>query len=210
MKKVFNNLWQNSRYSSGMLNTHAYVLEREQGNILFYNTGAKNDVSHIESLGGVTLQLLTHRDEVGASQAKFRSLFNTKLGIGTLEASFAQKYSPVDFSFDDSDLAIEDIEIIHTPGHTDGSVCYFYKPKQGKSYLFTGDTFFLAHGQWSTFVLHSFGGTNEAMIASLNKIRTLNPDVVLSSGFIGELAFKEMTEQQWHEAIDAQLVKLMS
>lgn len=208
MKKIYDNLWQNTRYSSGMLNTHAYVLEREQGNILFYNTGTPEDFKVMESIGGITLQLLTHRDEVGASQARLREKFKTKLGIGALEVSFAQQHSPVDYSFSENDNAIEDIQIIHTPGHTDGSICYFYKPARGKSYLFTGDTFFLSHGNWSTFVLNSFGGTNEAMVASLKKLRALKPDVVLSSGFIGDIAFEEMAADQWHLAIDAQITKL--
>ena len=210
MKNIFNNLWQSQRYSSGILNTHAYVLEREQGNILFYNTGAKNDLTHIESIGGISLQLLTHRDEVGASQTRIKSLFGNKLGISELEAPYALQHSEVDFSFTELDDAVEDISIIHTPGHTDGSICYFYQPPHGKSYLFTGDTFFLSHGQWSTFVLESFGGSNIAMIESLLKLRRLSPDVVLSSGFIGEVAYKEMTQEQWFKVIDEAIAKLKS
>lgn len=95
MKQIFNNLWQSQRYSSGMLNTHAYELEleleleREKGNILFYNTGAKSDLTHIDSIGGISLQLLTHRDEVCASQTRIKCLFGNKFGISELEAPFA-------------------------------------------------------------------------------------------------------------------------
>ncbi len=35
------------------------------------------------------------------------------------------------------------LSIIHTPGHTDGSICLALKTGEGKTYLFTGDTLFL-------------------------------------------------------------------
>lgn len=69
MKQLYDDLWQSERYSSGVLNTHAYFLQREQGNVLFYNTGATNDLDPIDELGGISYQLLTHRDEAGASLA---------------------------------------------------------------------------------------------------------------------------------------------
>ena len=210
MKEIYDNLWQSERYSSGILNTHAYLLTRKQGNILFYNTGTPNDLAHIKSLGGLSFQFITHRDEVGGSQARIKSMFSNKLVTSCLEAPYAKKHSDVDIELSSDDDVIDDITVIHTPGHTDGSVCYFYSPPQGKSYLFTGDTLAFTNDEFSTFVLRSAGGINEDMIASLQKLRTLAPDVVLCSGFVGETAYREVTLSQWHEAIDGCIAKLVN
>lgn len=208
MKQIYEDLWQSGRYSLGVLNTHAYLLQREHGNALFYNTGAAEDISQLEELGGVRYQLLSHRDEVGSPVAAIKARFGSKLGIGVLEASFATRVAPVDFAFETTDTTLEDIQIIHTPGHTDGSVCYFYESPYGKSYLFTGDTLFQSNGEWSTFVIGSSGGTNAALADSLQRLRQLRPDVVMSSGFVGDIALREVTEKEWRTAIDAAIVKL--
>lgn len=202
MQKLYDNLWQSKRYSLGILNTHAYLLQRKQGNILFYNTGGAEDLLHIESLGGISLQLITHRDEVGASQTLIKSLFGNRLATSQREAPYAALHSDVDIELTVVDEIIEDIQVVHTPGHTDGSVCYFYNPPYGKSYLFTGDTLAFTHDEFSTFVLSGAGGTNEDMTASLKVLRELTPDVVLCSGFVGETAYREVTVTQWHDAID--------
>ncbi len=59
------------------------------------------------------------------------------------------------------DVAGIPLHVIHTPGHTEGSVCY-----QTGSHLFTGDTLF--HGGYGRTDLP--GGDEQAMTASLKKI----------------------------------------
>ena len=207
MKQLYEDLWQSTLYSSGMLNTHAYLLTRPDGNILFYNTGFPSDLDKIAELGGIQYQLLTHRDEVGASQKRIKERFESNLGIGKLEVPYAEKYSIVDIAFDTVDTLLEDIQIYFTPGHTEGSICYFYKSPHGKSYLFTGDTFFKWNGSWSTFVIKGFGGTDQDMVASLKKIRQLQPDVVMSSGFVGDISHEEVTHEEWITSIDQYIDK---
>ena len=63
--------------------------------------------------------------------------------------------------------------VIHTPGHTPGSVCY-----QTGSSLFTGDTLF--HGGCGRTDLP--GGDGEAMAASLEKILPLAGTCTLYPG----------------------------
>ena len=110
--------------------------------------------------------------------------------------------APVDVIFEEGDCSLEDIEILHTPGHTDGSICFFYRSPIGKSYLFTGDTIFQWNGQWATLVLRNAGGSNEALAESLLRLRDLEPDVVLWSGFVGDASFAEVTREEWKKAID--------
>ncbi len=210
MKQLYEDLWQSDIYSSGMLNTHAYFLQLEQGNILFYNTFYEKDLAQIETLGGIRYQILTHRDEVGDTLAPIKERFGSQLATGVLEVPFASKVSDVDIVFPEEDTQLGDIEVFHTPGHTDGSTSYLYRSPHGKTYLFSGDSFFLWDGVWTTFVLKNFGGTKEAMVESLKKLRPLGPDVVLSSGFVGDMPYGEFTSDQWLEEIDRNIAKLES
>lgn len=68
------------------------------------------------------------------------------------------------------------LKVIHTPGHTPGSVTY-YSPEE--SLAFVGDTLY-EHGPGLT----NFPGGNPAALESsiINKILTLPPDTLLFSG----------------------------
>jgi hypothetical protein len=62
------------------LTTHAYLLIRNQGNVLFYNTGHLHEIDKMAELGGVAYQYLSHRDELGKSLNEIRRRFGTQLG----------------------------------------------------------------------------------------------------------------------------------
>ena len=104
--------------------------------------------------------------------------------------------------------AIEDIAIIHTPGHTDGSICFFYRSPYAKSYLFSGDTIFQWDGTWSTLVLPHSGGSAAHLARSLAKLKEINPDLVMSSGFVGEVAYREVTRDEWMAVLDDRIEAL--
>jgi len=208
MKQIAPDLWQSSLYQTGILNTHAYFLERPSGNVLFYNTGDDDDLRHISEHGGVAYQLLTHRDEAGASQARIRNQFGSKLGCSIIEAPFVSKHGDADLEFGEGDHRIEDIDIIHTPGHTDGSICFLYTSPYGKSYLFSGDTIFQWNGEWSTFVLPDAGGSEAALAESLKKLRGCSPDIVMSSGFVGDVPYREVTREEWTVVLDDKIGRL--
>ena len=202
MRRIEPDLWQSTLHQSGFLNTHAYVLERPEDNVLFYNIGAERDLKTLDELGGIRYQLLSHRDESGPLLERIRSRFGSKLGCSSLEAPVVGRDASVDLIFEDGDSSLEDIDVIHTPGHTDGSVCFFYRSPTGKSYLFTGDTVFQWNGRWATLVLRNAGGSNEALAESLLRLRDLEPDVVLRSGFVGDVSFAEVTRGEWRTAIE--------
>ena len=202
MRQLERDLWQSTVYQSGILNTHAYVLERPEGNVLFYNIGHDQDVETIAKLGGIRYQLLSHRDESEPLLERIRSRFGSKLGCSSLEAPVVGRDAPVDVIFEEGDSSLEDIDVIHTPGHTDGSVCFFYRSPTGKSYLFTADTVFQWNARWATLVLRNAGGSNEALAESLLRLRDLEPDVVLWSGFVGDVSFAEVTREEWQMAVD--------
>lgn len=210
MKQLQPDLWQSRIHRVGILSTHAYFLECRAGNILFYNTGNEDDLREMEELGGVAYQLLTHRDEAGPSQTRIGDRFGCRLGCSAIEAPFVSAHGKPDLLFGAGDDRIEDVGIIHTPGHTDGSVCFFYRSPYGKSYLFSGDTFFQWDGEWSTLVLPSSGGSAADLAGSLAKLKKISPDIVMSSGFVGEVAFREVTGDEWRTALDRRIASLAS
>ena len=115
MRQLERDLWQSTLHQSGILNTHAYFLERPEGNVLFYNTGHDQDLETIAKLGGIRYQLLSHRDESGPSLERIRSRFGSKLGCSSLEAPVVGMDAPAEVIFEEGDRSLEDIEIIHTP-----------------------------------------------------------------------------------------------
>lgn len=192
----------------GALNTHAYFLRRPDGNVLFYNTGHDADLDQIAELGGIRFQLLSHRDESGLSLKRIKDLFGSRLCCSALEAPVIGKDAQVDIAFQSSDHRLGDVDIIHTPGHTAGSVCFFYKSPYGKSYLFTGDTIFQSDGKWATLFFPQAGGSEAALADSLLRLRNLNPDMVMCSAFVGDVSVVKVTGDEWAQAIDDTIHRL--
>jgi len=66
-----------------------------------------------------------------------------------------------------------DLEIIHTPGHSAGSICILYN-----GYLFSGDTLFKSSIGRTDLPTSSY----EDMVSSLKKIKRLNANLVVLPG----------------------------
>lgn len=192
----------------GSLNTHAYFLRRSAGNVLFYNTENEDDFEEMAGLGGVQFQLLSHRDESGPSLNRIKDRFGSRLCCSALEAPIVGRDAPVDLTFQVEDHHLGDIDIIHTPGHTEGSICFFYKSPYGKSYLFTGDTIFQLRAKWATLVFARAGGSKASLAESLIRLRDLNPDIVMSSAFVGDVSVVEVTGDEWAQVIDDNVSRL--
>ena len=104
---------------------------------------------------------------------------NEKLsGGGTLAARFGRKYPPLsaDVVLNDGDklcLSGIDIEVIATPGHTDGSLTF-----KTDDMLFTGDTLFLETVGRTDFPT----GDREELIRSVKKLFALSGDYKVYPG----------------------------
>jgi glyoxylase-like metal-dependent hydrolase (beta-lactamase superfamily II) len=209
MKQLYPDLWQtHSEHPFEGVNTHAYFLMRDQGNVLFYSTGQKKDLKHIWEMGGIECQLLSHRDEAGPPLEKIKNLYGSKLACHELEKPFITEYCPVEVLFRKRQNYLDGIEVIPTPGHTDGSVCFYFQSPFGKNYLFTGDTIFPKNDGWGTYVMPAAGGSVPALKASLKLLRLLQPDVVISSASVGHYALKEMSTSEWQDIVDQTLLSL--
>lgn len=67
------------------------------------------------------------------------------------------------------------LDVLHTPGHTEGSVCLL---ADGERLLFTGDTLFA--GSWGRTDLP--GGSDDQMIDSLARLSQMAPDLRVLPG----------------------------
>jgi glyoxylase-like metal-dependent hydrolase (beta-lactamase superfamily II) len=200
VKQLYPDLWQTPpEHPFDGMSTHAYLLTRSTGNVLFYNSGCQDEYDQIRQLGGIAFQFLSHRDEAGKNLKQLKDLFHNKLCCHKLEESAIAKASPVDLIFETRGVYAGDIEVIPTPGHTDGSTCFMYKSPHGKTYLFTGDTIFPDRDSWGTYVSSS---QKPVLARSLELLKSLNPDVVISSGSVGQFSLHQMSPGQWSDVLN--------
>ncbi len=201
MKEIFPSVWQTTLENPFPgLNTHAYLIQRDEGNVLFYNTSNQDDLKKILELGGIETQFISHRHESGSSLKKIKSIFNSKLCTSEIEAPYLEE--TVDLIVKDRFLHNQDIEVIPTPGHTDGGLSFLYSLTKGKNILFTGDTLFQSNNKWSTFVYSADGGNRNDMVETLEIYRKLQPNLVISSGYSGSRCIVEIDQLEWDATID--------
>lgn len=211
MKQIYPDLWQtNKEMRFGTLITHSYLLQRDDGNALIYTTNERDELAEIAKQGGVAFHCLSHCHEVDQSQAMIKVAFRSKLCCHRrVEPYFEGSLSPdITFSEPDREFLSGDIEVIHTLGHTDNSVCYRYRSPHGKTYLFVGDVIYLDKGTWKTLIASSDGGEKAEMIESLKLLRTLEVDVVICSVAIGKMDILEVDQSKWHSILDGALAEL--
>lgn len=179
------------------LTTHAYLLTRDDGNVLFYSTGHRHEIEKMAELGGVAYQYLSHQDEVGETLALVAERFGARLGSHVREqAEFARIRAP-DILFDRRELHLGNIEVIPTPGHTPGSTCFLVHSPHRRRYLFTGDTLYLGEGgTWKAGFIPGYSDRS-ALADSLALLRGLEPHVAFSSAFGGSSGFQEMSPADW-------------
>ena len=201
MKQIYPDLWQTrAEHPFFGVTSHAYLLARDTGNVLLYSTGLPEEYEEIQKLGGITHQYLSHSDEAGPALAEIKKLFDSKLCCHRLDEPAVSKAAPVDCTFDKRETRLGSIEVIPTPGHTPGSVCFLVGSTDGRTYLFTGDTIFLNKGAWGTRV--NADGSRSDLKNSLMLLRDLGPAVVISSASIGAVPFKEVSAEEWRSDID--------
>lgn len=132
---------QIERFQLGFFGTNAYILTCQQtGDSVVVDAPAEAN-KIIDSLKGTNPRyiLLTHNhmDHIGAL-AELRSKLGIPLAAHAKDAGILP--SPPEIELNDGDTVSfgnVKLEVLHTPGHTPGSLCF----KAGK-YLLSGDTIF--------------------------------------------------------------------
>uniref|UniRef100_M4D4Q0 carbonic anhydrase n=1 Tax=Brassica campestris TaxID=3711 RepID=M4D4Q0_BRACM len=114
----------------------SYLILHPEGNILVDSPRYVEKLAgKIEKMGGVRYMFLTHRDDV-ADHKKWADRFKCTRILHSEDVQ--PSTTDVELKLEGSGpwKLYEDVELIHTPGHTEGSVCLFHKPLKA---LFTGD-----------------------------------------------------------------------
>jgi hypothetical protein len=155
------------------LEIRAFLLRRDQGNLLVYSvSGLESDGAAIQQLGGISRQYLNHRHE-----AMFASDWVTApLFVHRNEREVVARRHRIRATFSRRHLLDDDFEAIPIPGHTSGATAYLWDSGVHR-YLFTGDTIVLSDGEWAAAVLGS--SDRAAYIDSLELIRELDFDVLV-------------------------------
>jgi glyoxylase-like metal-dependent hydrolase (beta-lactamase superfamily II) len=171
------------------LDIRAFLLRREQGNLLIYSvTGLESDAPAIQELGGIARQYLNHRHE-----AMFASKWvDAPLFCHEKESRSVARNTPVSATFSERHLVDGDFEVIPTPGHTSGATAFLWDNGQHRL-LFTSDTVHLNQGEWVATVLES--SDRASYIESLELIRELDFDVLVPWAATGGQPYHAMTDR---------------
>ncbi|HEX2559638.1 MBL fold metallo-hydrolase [Phenylobacterium sp.] len=215
MKQLYPDLWQ-TRMEQPLpnvpdLKTRAYLITRPDGNLLIYSTGHADEHAAIGELGGLRRQYLSHVDEAGPALAQIREGFGSELWGHTAEAEAVRRRAGVapDRTFEAAETHFDALEVLPLPGHTAGSTAYLYRSPHGRRYLFTGDTIGRDDsGVWTGGLLPF--SDKAQLVATLQRMADLAPDVVLSSAWGGEHPVAEVTPQSWRAAVEEALAPLMT
>ncbi|HEX7126856.1 MAG TPA: MBL fold metallo-hydrolase [Thermodesulfobacteriota bacterium] len=113
----------------------SYLIRRPEGNVLVDSPRfAAPLVRRLEALGGVTLMVLTHRDDV-ADHAKFAAHFRCPRVLHRDDVTRATREVERQPSGDDPVPLAPDLLFVPTPGHTRGHAVLLHAER----HLFSGD-----------------------------------------------------------------------
>ena len=171
------------------LHVRAFALRRTRGDVLVYAAPA------MRALGPVSRWYLNHRHEAmfagdGADAPLFVHEADREAVDLHVRGTFSRRH-----------VVDEDLEVIPIPGHTPGATAYLWDSGEHR-FLFTGDTIYLADGEWVAAVLDS--SDREAYLESLELIRGLDFDVLVPWGATAGQPFHAVTtEADKRRRIDA-------
>ena len=212
MRQIRADLWE-TRTDSPFpgLTTHAYLWTGgPDGNVLFYSTATDTDFDGLAELGGVRHQYLSHRDEAGPMLAAIQQRFGARLHAPEAEHSEISAHAPIDVRLNHRHVDDSGIEVIPTPGHSPGSTSYLLTGAEGLRYLFTGDTVFEGdNGRWAAGYIPPISDA-ATLAQSLQLLRTLTPDVVISSAFPSDSAVHVLDGRPWPDCVDEALAGLFA
>jgi hydroxyacylglutathione hydrolase len=193
-----------NKFSDNSFRTNSYLLFKGKNALLIDPTfESRIKILHFLKDNGLNLEsiLITHShfDHI-SGVAKLKKECQSKIYIhkldsqnlinpgsdGILLCEKVEKTNPDVFVEDQDKIYLDNIEIIviHTPGHSPGSVCYFF-PKE--KVLFSGDTLF--QGTCGTVSLPT--SNKEQMKESLEKLSKLPKDTIVYPGHGRETSIKE-------------------
>ena len=180
----------------GALEVNCYIISNDNGDTLVIDPGGDESlIAHYLEFNKLTLKgiLLTHAhfDHIGALP-ELSKQFEVPIYVAENDQELYKSpancmkpwFSAIENLPEAGDEAVKidglEYEIIPTPGHTQGSVCFYFKEE---GVVFTGDTLF-AGGVGRTDLP---GGNDSQLIESIKtKLLTLPEDTVVYPGHGGK------------------------
>lgn len=180
---------QITRLMTGPLAVNCYIIVTEQKNAVVIDAGGsvekilqylkENDLQlkkillthgHYDHIGGVAELQAATGATVYIHEADAPMLSDNVLNLA--QWIVGEPVAPVtDYEIlQDGDVIVQDecmFHVLHTPGHTKGSICY-----QMEHTLFTGDTLFRLSRGRTDFP----GGSDDELYASLQRLKQLDGD----------------------------------
>ena len=80
-------------------------------------------------------------------------------------------------------------------------------PRKVSPISFAATRFSSGTGSGPHWCSHS-GGRADDLAESLAKLKTINPDFVMSSGFVGEVSYREVTRDEWTAVLDDRIAAI--
>lgn len=203
MRQVLQDLWETEADSPFPgLTTHAYLWTPARA--LFYSPATATEFGELASQGGIAHHYLSHRDEASAILRSIAQQFNSTLHAPAAELDDINPHHRVDVALSTRHVDANGVEIIPTPGHTPGSICYLVTGAEGR-YLFTGDTLIRnPHGEWWAGYIEGISD-RDSLAASLKLLATLGPQVVISSAYQGDGAVHGIQAGAWQDHVEQAL-----
>ncbi|BDD82587.1 MBL fold metallo-hydrolase [Tsukamurella pulmonis] len=184
------------------LTTHAYLWTPPSGgNVLFYSPGDAADFDTLAEHGGIAHQYLSHQDEAGPILRAIAARFGAVLHAPEGDLPGVAEHATPGVLLAGRGIDANGVEVIPTPGHTPGSTSFLVTGSDGARYLFTGDTLYRgADGRWNAGYLPGMSDGAQ-LLASLEVLGGLEPDLVASSAFAGEHGAHTIDPANWRRTV---------
>ena len=151
---------------------------------------------YISQKGGLSFQMLNHRDEASPYSDKVLERFHAPLICHHLEEKAVSKLCKVRQTISGGEI-FGNIKTIHTPGHCPGSTCFLVS-RDDENILFSGDTLYPCNGQWRVSI---FKENQEEMIQSLKILLELDVSLIVPSLYVGYPSFERFDRSKYQSAI---------
>ena len=183
----------------GLLQTNCYIASSDDGFLAVIDPGdnAERILSALDRKPTHIILTHCHFDHIGALKELLERFPEAKLAVGEKENTdpksiantaigvlgsffYSRGFDQLLSGIRKPDILLKDgdkigpFEVLHTPGHTDGSICLYDKTD---GILISGDTLF-RHSYGRT----DLGGSDEQMEESLKRLLTLDPDTKVYPG----------------------------
>ncbi|XP_072994071.1 uncharacterized protein [Typha latifolia] len=200
-EKILHGVYHCGYHSERSFGATSYLITHPEGNILVDSPRYTEKLAHnIEMLGGVRYMFLTHKDDIGdhekwSKRLKCERIIHSEDVEDSTEEVEMKLYGDGPWSIGTA------FDLIHTPGHTEGSVCLYYKSLK---VLFTGDHLSKSGESGDLHIQLMYNKRSVTrQLDSVRKLLDLNFEWILA-GHGGRIRFKD--NQEKNSAIEELLV----